>query len=113
MIVDDLITALSTFGIPVYRQGALSEMSYPDSFFTFWLTESYDHSHYDNNTYLYSYQFDVNLYSTDPNYLYQTMSDARDTLKNNGFIVSGKGSDIESDSVDHIGMTFRVYALED
>ncbi len=47
---DTLIELLSSLGYEVYRQGSFAEGDqYPESFFTFWQTDSPDHAHYDNN----------------------------------------------------------------
>jgi hypothetical protein len=110
---DTLIELLSSFGYPVYRQGSLSEGDkYPDSFFTFWNSDSPDHSHFDNDNYGTDWAFSVYFYSVDPDLVYQTISDARILLKQNHWIVPSKGFDVDSDEPSHIGRGLAVLFLE-
>ena len=97
---DKLIEILETFGYPVVRQGSLGpDEEYPDSFFTFWNNDSPDHAHYDNAEYGTEWDFDVNFYSIDPEKTYQVLADARIKLKQNKWIIPGKGYDVASDEV--------------
>ena len=114
MIVDTLIDILTNaYNVPVFRQGSLSDdAAYPDEFFTFWNSYTEDHSHYDDDDYGYVWSFDVNFYSTDPDRTYSVIADAERVLKDNGFIISGKGSDIPSDEPTHTGRGIEVEFLE-
>lgn len=110
---DKLIEILETFGYPVIRQGSLApDKAYPESFFTFWNNDSPDHAYYDDNEYGTDWDFDVNFYSTDPQKTYNVLADARVKLKQNKWIVPGKGYDVASDEVTHIGRGMRVFYLE-
>lgn len=110
---DELIEILETFGYPVVRQGSLGpDEEYPDSFFTFWNNDSPDHAHYDNAEYGTEWDFDVNFYSIDPEKTYQVLADARIKLKQNKWIIPGKGYDVASDEVTHTGRGMRVFYLE-
>lgn len=110
---DKLIEILETFGYSVVRQGSLGpDEEYPDSFFTFWNNDSPDHAHYDNAEYGTEWDFDVNFYSTDPEKTYQVLADARIKLKQNKWIIPGKGYDVASDEVTHTGRGIRVFYLE-
>ena len=110
---DKLIEILETFGYPVVRQGSLGpDEEYPDSFFTFWNNDSPDHAHYDNAEYGTEWDFDVNFYSIDPEKTYQVLADARIELKQNKWIIPGKGYDVASDEVAHTGRGMRVFYLE-
>ena len=110
---DKLIGILETFGYPVVRQGSLGpDEEYPDSFFTFWNNDSPDHAHYDNAEYGTEWDFDVNFYSIDPEKTYQVLADARIKLKQNKWIIPGKGYDVASDEVTHTGRGMRVFYLE-
>lgn len=110
---DKLIEILETFGYPVVRQGSLGpDEEYPDSFFTFWNNDSPDHAHYDNAEYGTEWDFDVNFYSIDPEKTYQVLADARIKLKQNKWIIPGKGYDVASDEVTHTGRGMRVFYLE-
>ena len=110
---DKLIEILETFGYPVIRQGSLGpDEKYLDSFFTFWNNDSPDHAHYDNAEYGTAWDYDVNFYSTDPEKTYKTLADARIKLKQDKWIIPGKGYDVASDEVTHTGRGMRVFYLE-
>lgn len=110
---DELITILSSFGYPVIRQGSLSDDdAYPENFFTFWNNDSEDHSHYDNSDYGTTWSFDVNFYSIDPERAYSVLMNARNALKSNGWIISGKGYDVMSDEPTHTGRGMEAQYLQ-
>lgn len=110
---DNLIEILESFGYPVYRQGSLSDdAKYPDTFFTFWNNDSADHAHYDNSEYGTTWDFDVNVYSNDPDQVYSVLADARISLKAAGWIIPGKGYDVASDEATHIGRGMNALYLE-
>lgn len=108
-----LIELLESFGYPVYLQGSLSEdEAYPESFFTFWNNESYDNNHYDNEAASYTWSFDVNFYSVDPELVNTMLLSAKATLKQNGWIVGGKGYDVASDEPTHTGRGINALYFE-
>lgn len=110
---DNLIEILSQFNYPIYRQGSMSDdESYPDTFFTFWNTNSVDHSHYDDNEYGVAWDFYVYVYSNDPSLTYSVLEDARKALKQAGWITSGRGFDAASDEETHTGRGLEAYYLE-
>lgn len=110
-MTDALIQLLEALGYPVYRQGSVTQ-EYPDSFFTFWNTDSPDHAHYDNQTYGTAWAFMVNFYSIDPDLTYSVLELARTSLKAAGWIVDGQGYDVNSDEPTHTGRGFTSYFLE-
>ena len=108
MIDDNLIELLKTFGFPVYRQGSLAENApYPDTFFTFWENPETT-TDYDNETKFVIYDFNVYVYSNDPEVLAATLSAARTLLKQNNFIIVQRGFDVASDEETHTGKGFEV-----
>lgn len=110
---DNLINILSSFGYPVYRQGSMSDdEAYPDTFITFWNTDSPDHSHYDNSEYGTVWDFNIYVYSNDPTLTYSVLTDARAALKAARWIVRGKGYDVQSDEETHTGRGLEVIFLE-
>lgn len=110
---DSLIELLETFGYPVSLQGSLTEdEAYPESFFTFWNNDSYDNSHYDNHAIAYTWDFDINFYSTDPELVNTMLLRAKALLISNGFIISGKGYDIASDEPSHTGRGMHALYVE-
>ena len=110
---DELIEILSTFDYPVYRQGSLSEdEAYPTTFFTFWNYDTPDHNHYDNDNYGWEWGFNVYVYSSDPEATYSLLDFARQALKEAGWVVQGKGFDVQSDEPTHTGRGINVIKME-
>lgn len=108
-----LISTLATFGYPVFLQGSLAEDEpYPDSFFTFWNNSTSDHAHYNNDAIGYVWDFDVNFYSINPELVNTVLLQAKTALKQQGFIVGGKGYDLASDEPTHTGRGIDVLYLE-
>lgn len=108
MIDDNLIELLETFGFPVYRQGSLAhDAPYPNTFFTFWENPE-NETDYDNDTKFVIYDFNVYVYSNDPELLAATLSAARTLLKQNNFIIISRGFDVASDEETHTGKGFEV-----
>lgn len=113
MMEDKLIELLSSLNYPVYRQGSFVDgQPYPESFFTFWNTDSPDHSHYDNADYATDWAFDVNFYSIDPELTYSVLANARILLKQNHWIVPSQGYDVYSDEPTHVGRGMQALFLE-
>ncbi|MCI8868156.1 MAG: hypothetical protein HFE61_08500 [Anaerotignum sp.] len=110
---DLLLSTLGRLGYPVFRQGSFSKKDkYPEHFFTFWNNSSADGAHYDNGAVSCIWDFDVNFYSTDPALAYGALEKARQALKENGFIISGKGYDVGSDEATHTGRGMNALFLE-
>lgn len=108
-----LVTLLESFGYPVFLQGTLHEdEAYPESFFTFFNNDSYDNNHYDNNAVSYTWNFDVNFYSTDVKLVNTMLKEAKKLLKQNGFIISGNGYDVMSDEPTHTGRGMNTLIIE-
>ena len=110
---DNLIQLLESFKLPVIRQGSLApEEAYPDTFFTFWNNDTYDGSHYDNKPIDYIWNFTINFYSNNPALVNTVLLQARVLLKQNGWIVGGKGADIPSDEATHTGRSIDALFIE-
>ena len=110
---DSLIAILESFGFPVYRQGSLTpDTPYPDNFFTFWNSESPDHSYYDNDSYGIDWSYGVYFYSNDPAKTYDIITRARIELKKNKWIVPTNGFDVPSDVPTHTGRGLEVYFMQ-
>lgn len=108
---DELIAILESLGYTVRRQGSMTE-EYPDSFFTFWNTDSPDHAHYDNRRYGTAWAYSIFAYSTDPDLAYAMLDEARELMEARGWTVPGRGSDAASDEPTHTGRTLTAYYLE-
>lgn len=110
---DTLITLLKTFGYDVFRQGSLAkDESYPNTFITFWNNQEIEHSAYDDNTSIIEYDFDVNVYSTNPSEAYNLLKEIKVLLKSNNWIIKEIGYDLMSDEITHIGRGMNVCILE-
>lgn len=112
-MVDLLIKTLEPLGFPIKKQGSLNkEEPYPNSFFTFWNNDSFDESYYDNKEHQTVWDFDLNFYSIDPELIEKVLKEAKEKLKGQGFIVSGKGHDVASDEKTHTGRGINVLIIE-
>lgn len=110
---DVLITLLSSLKYPVIRQGGLApSQAYPDTFITFWNNDDSEHSAYDNQTASAEVSFDVNVYSNSPATTYSVLTQARDLLKTNGWIILTRAYDVASDEITHTGRGFEVAFLQ-
>lgn len=110
---DALIKILETFGYPIFLQGSLNDKdSYPDTFFTFWNNSVDDGSHYDDTAMDYIWNFDLNVYSTNPNLVDSLLLDAKQKLIDSGWIVGGKGYDVFSDEPTHTGRGMNIFYIE-
>lgn len=110
---DLLIEVLESFGYPVIQQGTLGpDEEYPEHFFTFWNNDSYDGSHYDNDSVSCIFDYDVNFYSVDPVMTYSELRKAKKELKSRNFIISGDGYTVASDEDTHTGRGMNVLYLQ-
>ena len=101
---DLLINTLEALGYPVRLQGSLlPDESYPDHFFTFWNDSADGTSYYSNNEGAIVWAYSVNFYSNDPLIVNTKLLEAKQLLKDAGFIVTGAGYDIPSDESTHTG----------
>lgn len=108
-----LIKTLEPLGYPIFQQGSLNaDEPYPETFFTFWNNSSDDNSHYDNKSNNYVWDFDLNVYSSDPNLVNTLLVEAKNLLIEVGFIISGKGYDIASDEITHTGRGINAQIIE-
>ena len=109
----ELIDLLKNFNYPVRLQGSLAENEkYPESFFTIWNNSADDGAHYDNDAINYVWSFTINFYSTNPTLVNTVLLQVRTCLKNNKWIVMGKGYDVPTDEVSHTGRAIDVLYIE-
>lgn len=88
----------------VYLQGTLnSNEAYPESFITFWVDDTRDESHYNNDVHSIIWSFSVMFYSSNPALVETKSAEIRQKLKQAGFIPQGRGTDIMSDRISHTG----------
>jgi len=110
---DVLIQILESFGFPVIRQGSLAPSEqYPETFFTFWNNSEIEQSAYNDQTLSVVYDFDVNVYSSNPETVYTLLQEARKLLKKNGWQTPDRGHDLASDEITHTGRGMEVTILQ-
>lgn len=110
---DLLIEVLSQFGYPIILQGSLlANKPYPDHFFTFWNNSSDSKSFYDNDENSIVYDYDVNFYSINQEWVYSKLRETKAALKKAGFIISGDGYSVMSDESTHDGRGMNVKYLK-
>lgn len=110
---DLLISTLEPLGFPIKLQGSIgADEPYPESFFTFWNNDTEGDQFYDNEEHSYLWDFDLNFYSSDPAIISTKLMEAKQLLKQQGFIVPGKGYDVASDEPTHTGRGIHVLKIE-
>ena len=110
---DVLIELLNTLGYPVIRQGSLApNEAYPDTFITFWNNSEDGESFYDNTEASVSYDFYVNVYSSNPALVYTVLESARALLREHNWITVQRGFDIASDEPTHTGRGMEIEYLD-
>lgn len=108
-----LISILKTRGFPVRLQGSLSpNEKYPDSFFTYWNFETPEGSFYDNKANSAVWGFWVYFYSNDPETVERETETVQQLFKENGFILQGRGEDVDSGRETHTGRMLTLYIME-
>ena len=110
---EQLIELLETFGFPVMLQGSLlPDEPYPETFITFWNDSTDDESFYDNSEHSCVWSFTLNVYSSSPETVNSLLIQVKQLLKQNGWIVMGKGYDSPSDEPSHTGRGIDVIFIE-
>lgn len=110
---DKLIEVLKSIIPEVMRQGSMPQKAtYPDEFFTFWNDSSDGDGFYDNTETAIVWSFTVCCYGRKPARVYEKLMQAKEALKQEGFIVTGGGYDVMSDEKTHIGRGIDVYFRE-
>lgn len=108
------LNTLEQLGYPVFLQGSLnSSEEYPDSFFTFWVFQADEESHYNNKPKSCNWGFWIYFYSTDPLLVQNVPLLAKENLKAEGFVFTGKPIDAASDVASHTGSMLTCYIIED
>lgn len=110
---DKLISVLESLNYPYFQQGTMNqEEGYPDSYFTFKNMNTIGDGFYNNEEHKTIWLFIVAFYSNNPDLVDKELLNAKKKLKENGFIVSGKGYDVESDEPTQTGRGIAVKIIE-
>lgn len=107
-----LVELLESLGFKAYLQGSFTtNKDYPASFFTYWNFETDIDKYFSNFEYRCIWSFWINFYSCEED-VDKMMEKARKMLKDNGWIVRGKGQDSNSDNPDYAGRELEIYYIE-
>lgn len=110
---EKLIKTLEPLGYEIYEQGSFTDTNeYPDNFFTFWNYETEGHGFYDNSENAIIWHFDLNFYSIDPLKPLDIIKRAKTLLKENGFICTGLGMDLATDTLTHVARNIELAIIE-
>lgn len=101
---DLLIKTLETLGYDVFLQGTIADDEpYPESFITFFTTNSSDYGFYDGEPSGTEWAYTIIFYTSNPELMSSVPKTLYSTLKSAGFIPQGKGRDVPSDEPTHTG----------
>ncbi len=110
---DKLISVLESLNYPYFQQNTMNqEEGYPDSYFTFKNMSTNGDGFYNNEEHKTIWLFIVAFYSNNPDLVEKELLNAKKKLKAEGFIVSGKGYDVESDEPTQTGRGIAVKIIE-
>lgn len=86
-----------------FRQGSLTDKTYPDKFFTFFNIDSPADAHYDNALRRYHEYVQVGFYTNNASEIYSVMDDFIKKAKARGFIIAGMPRDANADKDNYFG----------
>ena len=113
MAIKKMIESLTPLCAVIIEQGSMApNAAYPARFFTYWNPETETRKHYDNAAQGYVWYMDVNFYSNDRMDVISTLDAAREALLQAGWIISGKGHSVVSDTPTHTGRGFTAAYIE-
>lgn len=106
-----LIETLEKLGYEVALQGSMTG-TYPDSFITFFTTDSPEQGFYDGVPHGTVWNYTVIFYTNNPRLISTVPMEIYKALKAVGFVPQGKGRDIPSDEPTHTGWANDYLYLE-
>lgn len=100
--------------LPYSRQGSYEEgEELPESFFTFWNSETPEEGFYDDEAQRIEWYWYVYFYTSDPRLLYSKIEEFINIAKAEGFLVNnGKGNDLPSDIPNYSGRYVKLLYVE-
>ena len=108
----DIYKDLNPTGFEVYQQGTVPKQNIPDSYITVWNDSSTDNLNVDNSTKAVEYSFTVIHYTKDLGNLYTQTEAIISLLKAKGYVIDGRGFDIESGVEDYSARCIEVTKIE-
>lgn len=94
------------YGDLYFRQGSMSNIQYPPSFFTFWNVDTPHSSFYDNAATREIPYIQVGWYTNDANKIYSQLDEGgefREKAKQKGFVFAGGAIDADADEAGYYG----------
>ena len=86
-----------------FRQGSLTDETYPDHFFTFWNIDTPNTQHRDNKAKEYTPYIQVGFYTNDAKKVYSEMDEFIKQAQLKGFAVEGRARDANADKDNYFG----------
>lgn len=95
------------------RQGSYEENeTLPDSFFTYWNYDTPEDGYFDNKANRAIWIWQIYFYTNDGNLIYSKLQEFIALAKQEGFIVDGKGNDIQSNEPGYFGRMVQISFIE-
>lgn len=101
--MQELFKLFEEMAYPYFRQGSLTDETYPPSFFTFWNIDTKNDSFYDDKERRYIEYVQVGFYTNDASKIYSVMDDFISRAKTKGFVIEGRARDANADKADYFG----------
>lgn len=101
--MNELFKLFDELGYQYFRQGSLTDETYPNSFFTFWNFDTPNLKHRDNVSKAFSENVMVYFYTNNPSLIYSVMDEFITKAKEKGFIVEGRAYDTPADKENYFG----------
>ena len=98
-------------GLIAYQQGTVPK-EMPESYVTVWNTSSLDNLNANNKTISVEYEFTVIYYTTDWKNIYTKTEEMISLLKAKGYVIDGRGFDIDSGMEDYVARCIEVSKIE-
>lgn len=86
-----------------FRQGSLTDETYPAEFFTFWNIDTPQDAHYDNELHRFNEYVQVGFYTNDASKIYSVMDDFVERARLKGFVIAGMPRDANADKDNYFG----------
>lgn len=106
--MQEVFNLFESMGYPYFRQGSLTDETYPNSFFTFWNYATPNLSFYDNQERRYVERIQVCFYTNDANLIYSVIDLFIAEAKKVGFVVSGRAYDVPADKDNYYGRLVNI-----
>lgn len=101
-----LFELFDEIGLPYFRQGSLTDETYPPEFFTFWNIDTPNASFYDNKEHRYIEYVQIGFYTNDASKIYSQLDEGGEFFtkaKERGFVFDGRARDANADKADYFG----------